>query len=71
MGYLPASAIALLILLAIAGLLKRWKATSQFPYPPGPKPRFILGNFYDIPSELPWITYTEWGKQYGARTDFL
>ncbi|KAJ7819336.1 cytochrome P450 [Mycena olivaceomarginata] len=34
MGYLPASAIALLILLAIAGLLKRWKATSQLPYPP-------------------------------------
>ncbi|KAF7365045.1 O-methylsterigmatocystin oxidoreductase [Mycena venus] len=24
-----------------------------------------MGNFYDIPSELPWITYAKWGKEYG------
>ncbi|KAF8158876.1 cytochrome P450 [Mycena galopus ATCC 62051] len=24
-----------------------------------------MGNFYDIPTKLPWITYTEWGKRYG------
>ncbi|KAF8158898.1 cytochrome P450 [Mycena galopus ATCC 62051] len=54
------------ILLAGAVLLKGWKMTSRLPFPPGPKPRFIIGNLYDIPPELPWITYTEWGKQYGA-----
>ncbi|KAF8158964.1 cytochrome P450 [Mycena galopus ATCC 62051] len=53
------------ILLAIVGLLRRWKTTSRLPFPPGPKPRFITGNFFDIPTELSWITYAEWGKQYG------
>ncbi|KAJ7658598.1 cytochrome P450 [Mycena olivaceomarginata] len=42
-----------------------WKATSRLPYPPGPKPKLIMGNFHDIPTELPWVTYTEWGRQYG------
>ena len=25
-----------------------------------------MGNFHNIPTEMPWITYTEWRKQYGA-----
>ncbi|KAF7365091.1 Cytochrome p450 [Mycena venus] len=62
--YLPALALPV-ILLAGAGLLKGWKAASRLPFPPGPKPRFIMGNLYDIPSELPWTTYTKWGKEYG------
>ncbi|KAF9255675.1 putative CyP450 monooxygenase [Marasmius fiardii PR-910] len=33
-------------------------------YPPGPARSFI-GNLTDIPSKLPWITFTKWGKQYG------
>ncbi|KAF7348416.1 hypothetical protein MSAN_01795800 [Mycena sanguinolenta] len=53
------------ILLAVVGLLQRRKATSRLPFPPGPKPRFLVGNLFDIPTEMPWITYTEWGKQYG------
>ena len=65
MAYLSAVVLPLILLL-VAGLLKRWKATSRLPFPPGPKPRFMMGNLHDIPTELPWITYTEWGKQYGA-----
>ncbi|KAJ7366653.1 cytochrome P450 [Mycena albidolilacea] len=53
------------ILLAVAGLLNRWKATSRLLYPPGPKPKPIMGNFHDIPTESPWVTYMEWGRQYG------
>ncbi|KAF7346528.1 O-methylsterigmatocystin oxidoreductase [Mycena sanguinolenta] len=53
------------ILLAVAGLLQRRKATSRLPFPPGPKPRFLVGNLFDIPTKMPWITYAEWGKQYG------
>ncbi|KAF7348419.1 hypothetical protein MSAN_01796100 [Mycena sanguinolenta] len=62
--YLLAVAVSA-ILLAVIGLLQRQKATSRLPFPPGPKPRFLVGNLFDIPTEMPWITYTEWGKQYG------
>ncbi|KAF8181910.1 cytochrome P450 [Mycena galopus ATCC 62051] len=62
---LPPAFVLPSILLAGAVLLKIWKTTSQLPFPPGPKPMFIMGNFYDIPTKLPWITYTDWGKQYG------
>ncbi|KAJ7855936.1 cytochrome P450 [Mycena olivaceomarginata] len=63
-AYLSA-AVLVSILLAVAGLLNRWKATSRLLYPPGPKPKPIMGNFHDIPTELPWVTYMEWGRQYG------
>ncbi|KAJ6585111.1 cytochrome P450 [Mycena capillaripes] len=53
------------MILAVAALLKKYKTASQLPFPPGPKPKFIAGNLHDIPTELPWLTYTEWGKQYG------
>ena len=36
------------------------------PFPPGPPPLPILGNIRDIPSKQPWLTYTQWGDQYGA-----
>ncbi|KAF7346529.1 hypothetical protein MSAN_01881000 [Mycena sanguinolenta] len=62
--YLLAVAVPV-ILLAVAGLLQRRKATSRLPFPPGPKPRFLVGNLFDIPTKMPWITYAEWGKQYG------
>ncbi|KAF7348409.1 O-methylsterigmatocystin oxidoreductase [Mycena sanguinolenta] len=62
--YLPAFAVSA-ILLAVVGLLQRRKATSRLPFPPGPKPKFLVGNLFDIPTETAWITYTEWGKQYG------
>ncbi|KAJ7367004.1 cytochrome P450 [Mycena albidolilacea] len=60
--YLPAAVV--LTMLAVAELSRRWRATRLL-YPPGPKPRFITGNLHEIPAESAWITYTEWGKQYG------
>ncbi|KAF7374565.1 O-methylsterigmatocystin oxidoreductase [Mycena sanguinolenta] len=38
----------------------------QLPFPPGPSPHPIIGNFRDIPTKLPWLTYTKWGVQYGS-----
>ncbi|KAF7374569.1 hypothetical protein MSAN_00341500 [Mycena sanguinolenta] len=38
----------------------------QLPFPPGPSPHPIIGNFRDIPTKLPWLTYTKWGIQYGS-----
>ena len=36
------------------------------PYPPGPKPRPILGNARDIPSTLQWKTFGDWRQTYGT-----
>ncbi|KAH9929491.1 cytochrome P450 [Epithele typhae] len=33
--------------------------------PPGPKPSWFLGNLGDIPKELPWVVYRDWGLLYG------
>ncbi|KAJ7147105.1 cytochrome P450 [Mycena crocata] len=62
--YLVASLVSLL-LIGGARLLKKWKANSRLLFPPGPEPRFITGNLRDIPTVLPWLTYTDWGKRYG------
>ncbi|KAH9066016.1 cytochrome P450 [Lactarius deliciosus] len=35
------------------------------PYPPGPRPLPLIGNFLDLPKEFPWLTYTRWSKVYG------
>ncbi|KAL0569129.1 hypothetical protein V5O48_012842 [Marasmius crinis-equi] len=36
------------------------------PYPPGPPPRLLTGNLYDVPKSKPWKTYHEWSKAYGS-----
>lgn len=63
--------VVLLLLGLIFVVLKRtFGARSgnpqRLPYPPGPKPKPIVGNLFDVPKETAWLTYTEWGKQYGA-----
>jgi hypothetical protein len=35
------------------------------PYPPGPPSWPIIGNFFDVPIEKPWTTYTNLSKKYG------
>jgi hypothetical protein len=36
-------------------------------YPPGPPSWPIIGNFFDIPKDKPWIAYTNMSKKYGRR----
>ncbi|EMD41380.1 hypothetical protein CERSUDRAFT_109980 [Gelatoporia subvermispora B] len=43
----------------------RSDAHRGLPLPPGPTPLPIVGNFFDIPSKLPWVTYTKWAEKYG------
>ncbi|KAJ6477341.1 cytochrome P450 [Mycena vitilis] len=61
------SLVVPLILVAGAWLSAKYTATAHRhpPFPPGPKPRFIVGNLPDLPAEQPWITYTDWGNKYG------
>ncbi|KAF9236656.1 cytochrome P450 [Melanogaster broomeanus] len=35
------------------------------PFPPGPKAFPIIGNFFDVPNEKSWETFSKWQKQYG------
>jgi hypothetical protein len=35
------------------------------PLPPGPKGYPLIGNFFDMPIDKPWLVYDEWCKIYG------
>ncbi|KAF7357560.1 O-methylsterigmatocystin oxidoreductase [Mycena sanguinolenta] len=61
--------LAQLVLAAVAlrafhKVFRAWQRRHP-PFPPGPPPRAFIGNFLDLPTKLPWMTYTEWGNQYG------
>jgi hypothetical protein len=43
---------------------RRWKGLS---YPPRPPSWPIIGNFFDMPMDKPWIAYTDMSKKYGRR----
>ncbi|KAF7374574.1 O-methylsterigmatocystin oxidoreductase [Mycena sanguinolenta] len=63
--------VALLALTTVALISVSQKFLSawwcrQLPFPPGPSPYPIIGNIRDIPTKLPWVTYKEWGSQYGS-----
>ncbi|KAF8871725.1 cytochrome P450 [Infundibulicybe gibba] len=38
--------------------------TALLPSQPGPKPKPLIENLFDIPLVKPWMVYTRWGKQY-------
>ena len=38
----------------------------QRPYPPGPKPKPIIGNFFDLPTKDLANVYLEWGRKYNS-----
>ncbi|KAJ6580672.1 cytochrome P450 [Mycena capillaripes] len=60
-------AIFLIVLCAL-----RWKRNySKLPLPPGPKQLPLVGNLFDIPSELQWETYLEWSKQLDSDIIYL
>src|SRR6267378_7021987 len=41
------------------------------PYPPGPKPKPIIGNILDLPTEDVANVYIEWGKKYNSESNDL
>ena len=40
-------------------------------YPPGPKPKPIIGNFFDFPTKDLAKVYLEWGRKYNSELNFL
>lgn len=62
--YIPLASLTVIVTWTI---LRLWKPFSQnLPYPPGPPERsFLFGNWGDIPTIKPWVTYMQWGKLYG------
>jgi hypothetical protein len=63
--YVSGLAAATLAFVALKHLLAVRRDT--LPLPPGPKRLPILGNLLDFPTELRWLTYNKWSKEYGGR----
>lgn len=67
------SPVALLVLVICVGFPSLWVVLSrrgrrQLPYPPGPSPKWLIGNLLDMPSHSAWLRYSDWGKHYGEIT---
>ncbi|KAF9523496.1 cytochrome P450 [Crepidotus variabilis] len=46
-------------------LLKSRQARKpSLPYPPGPAPKFLIGNAFDVPRFGAYKKFAEWGKEY-------
>lgn len=65
--------LSLSIIVFIALLLGKYVTSrkQRRPYPPGPKPKPIIGNSLDLPTtDLPNV-YVEWGKKYNSESNDL
>ncbi|KAL0564462.1 hypothetical protein V5O48_017583 [Marasmius crinis-equi] len=58
------SSVVLISIISLLCVLLRRKRANLGPYPPGPKPRLLIGNLLDVPKVKPWKTYKEWSKTY-------
>jgi hypothetical protein len=72
MAHLPyvVDLFAILLFLAVIQAIRDHRRRRGLPYPPGPRPWPIIGNFLDVPKHSSWLAYTRFSKIYGA-TFFL
>lgn len=58
---------ALLLAAVVTMVLKTSRQRLQNgPYAPGPTPKPIIGNLFDIPSKRAARVFVEWGKKYNS-----
>ena len=64
-----------LLLLISSFALVFWKYAisrkQQRPYPPGPKPKPVIGNFFDLPTKNLANVYLEWGRKYNSELNLF
>ena len=62
--------LAISLFLYLLVKLRDRRRQKGLPYPPGPLSWPIIGNFFDIPKDKPWIAYTDMSKKYGRYNIF-
>ena len=62
--YLYVDLLFLSLALTVILLVKATK-NKQLRIPPGPKGLPIVGNWFQLPGEKQWETYSRWAKDYG------
>ncbi|KAF7364916.1 O-methylsterigmatocystin oxidoreductase [Mycena venus] len=65
MDYRAPLVLAAFVIVLLKCLQKLFSKQQLPPFPPGPSPQLLGGNFRDLPTKKPWLTYTEWGRRYG------
>lgn len=55
----------------VHAIFGRRRNSYNLPYPPGPPPKFIIGNYFDVPKEHPHLEYVRWSKAYSSQSSFL
>ncbi len=56
----------ILALLSLTAILYQRTKRHRLHYPPGPKGLPVIGNWFDMLQERPWIVFKQWSEQYGA-----
>ncbi|KAH0578149.1 hypothetical protein H2248_004113 [Termitomyces sp. 'cryptogamus'] len=59
------STLAICLIFVSLLMSKRFLWKPKFCLPPGPKGWPVIGNLFDMPKEMTWQTFAQWGKTYG------
>lgn len=51
--------------LACAAVIALYRRGGKKSLPPGPPPRFLVGNMFDVPRAPIWEGYAAFGRKYG------